>query len=114
MTKRAARIASYDWICVIDDDVAADLATWNRLSARFPRPRDGPRPRTTFPWLLRSRSSYRQYSARAHRIAQGPHRPWPILISTRGRAPLLARWTESVIISRASEALPVRARTQPW
>jgi uncharacterized protein DUF707 len=31
MTKLADRIASYDWICVIDDDVAADLATWNRF-----------------------------------------------------------------------------------
>ena len=31
MNKLADRIASYDWICVIDDDVAADLATWNRF-----------------------------------------------------------------------------------
>ncbi len=31
LNKLADRIGSYDWICVIDDDVAADLATWNRF-----------------------------------------------------------------------------------
>jgi hypothetical protein len=31
MNKLADRIASYDWICILDDDLAADLATWNRF-----------------------------------------------------------------------------------
>ena len=58
-------------------------------SARFPRQCDGPRPRTTFPWLFRSPSSLRQCSAKRHRIGRVPHRLSPNMTSTTASTMLL-------------------------
>ena len=58
-------------------------------SARFRRQCDGPRPRTTFPWLFPPPSSLRQCSAKRHRIGRVPHRLSPNMINTTASTVLL-------------------------
>ena len=53
-------------------------------SARFLRPCDGLRPRTTFPWLFPPPSSLRQCSAKHHRIGRVPHGLSPNMTNANG------------------------------
>ena len=82
-------------------------------SARFRRRCDGPRPRTTFPWLFPPPSSLRRCSAKRHRIGRVPHRLAPNMTSSNGTctvAPVDRNAVmPEVIVWTASAALPVKA-----
>ena len=84
-------------------------------SARFRRQCDGPRPRTTFPWLFPPPSSLRQCSAKRHRIGRVPHRRCAKYDKYNGIhtvAPVDRHAViPEVIMWTASEALPVRANS---
>ena len=96
---------------------SAFTASARATSARFLRRCGGCRLRTTFLWLLLLLLSLRQCSAKRHRIGRGPHRLAPNMISSHGVQHVAPddriAVIPEVIISIASDALPVRLNTQP-